>query len=209
MDVLGGRYNFKMVEDFYKTNKYVRKTRKIEIIGKLKMFEYLKKYINIKNPSFSNSFYPIDEKKIEEQEKRLGIQFPSQLKQFWKEIGCGFLRYPKKIPNDYESWGGNRIASPTNTVDMVLLGQESGSILHDIWEELEQGDLPFFEIIDACRFLVVKTNSDNPNAVYTNTGIKIEDSLEKFIWRLYHENPYFYEDIIHEETEKWKQKSQE
>ena len=172
------------------------------------MFEYLKKYVKTKGDRNSNSFYVIEDSEIEKQEKRLGIKFPNQLKQFWKEIGCGFLRYPEKVPDGYEFSGINRIASPSNTVDMVLLGQESGSILHDIWQELEQGDLPFFEIIDACRFLVVKTNSDNPNAVYTNTGIKIEDSLERFIWRLYHENPSFYNEIVAAEMEKRKQKRQ-
>ena len=44
----------------------------------------------------------------------------------------------------------------------------------------------------------MKLNSDNPNAVWTDgySPIKIEDSFEKFIWRLYYESPWFYDDFI-------------
>jgi hypothetical protein len=48
----------------------------------------------------------------------------------------------------------------------------------------------------------MKANSDNPNAVYTDTGIKIEDSLERFIWRLYYESPRYYAKVISEYLDK-------
>ena len=60
----------------------------------------------------------------------------------------------------------------------------------------EPGDLPFFEIGDSCRFLLMKLYSNNPNAIWTFGNIKIEDSFERFIWRLYYESPWFYDDII-------------
>ena len=44
--------------------------------------------------------------------------------------------------------------------------------------------------------MVLKPYSDNPNAVYTDTGILIEQSFEKFIWRLYYESPCFYDEIV-------------
>ena len=42
----------------------------------------------------------------------------------------------------------------------------------------------------------MKLNSDNPNAVWALGNIKIEDSFEKFIWRLYYEDPTYYGQII-------------
>ena len=158
------------------------------------MFEYLKKYINKKNTHPSNSFYPIEKSEVEEQEKRLGIQFPDQLKIFWDEIGCGFLKCPEKVPDGYKFGDVNRIGSPSDVVDMVLLGQDSGLILHDTWEQFKPGDLPFFEIGDAESFMVMKLNSDNPNAVWFMGYEKVEDSLEDFIHNLYYKGPSYYAD---------------
>ena len=59
-------------------------------------------------------------------------------------------------------------------------------------ELLQPGDLPFFEIADSSSFMVMKLRSDNPNAVWSDCGVKIEDSFEKFIWRLFYEDPGFY-----------------
>jgi hypothetical protein len=80
--------------------------------------------------------------------------------------------------------------------DIILNGPESGLIIDSFYEDLEPGDLPFFEMYDSSYFLVMKPHSDNPNAIWTISNIKIEDSFEKFIWRLYYESPEFYGKII-------------
>ena len=36
----------------------------------------------------------------------------------------------------------------------------------------------------------------NPNGLRSGDRARIEDSFEKFIWRLYYESPSFYDDII-------------
>ena len=41
----------------------------------------------------------------------------------------------------------------------------------------------------------MKLNSENPNAVW-DWDTKIEDSFERFIWRLYYEDPGYYGEII-------------
>ena len=81
--------------------------------------------------------------------------------------------------------------------DIMINGPESGLIIDSFYELLEPGDLPFFEIADSSSFLLMKPFSDNPNAVW-DYDLKIEDSFEKFIWRLYYESPSFYEGIIGE-----------
>jgi hypothetical protein len=157
-------------------------------------YGYLKKYIN--SPKVNNIFYPVSDEAIKKAEGLLKIEFPPQLKEFYREIGYGFLVAPENPPNKYSFYNTNRINPPGVISDILVDGQESGLISREAYEDLEPGDLPFFEIGDSCRYLIMKLNSDNPNAVWSVSGIKIEDSFEKFIWRLYYESTWFYDDII-------------
>lgn len=167
------------------------------------MFEYLKPYcmqkINLIAPF--NSFGDLYEGELEEAENLLGREFPNQLRKFYKEIGCGTLQKPDIVPKDYKFYGANEILPPLDVVNFskgILFweGQQHW-MAEPTYELLSPGDLPFFEICDSSQFLIMKLNSDNPNAVWTDCStIKIEDSFEKFIWRLYYESPGFYGDII-------------
>lgn len=162
------------------------------------MYDYLKQFIK-KNSSKSkqgNKFYPVEESEIISAEHWLGYEFPSELKQFYQEIGYGFLTHPKTFGENYSFCNVNRINPPDLIIDMLQNGAESGFIAPDVYEDLEAGDLPVFEIGDSTRFLIMKALSAKHNAVYTVSGIKIEDSFERFIYRLYHENPSYYDDII-------------
>jgi hypothetical protein len=58
------------------------------------------------------------------------------------------------------------------------------------------GDLPFFELQDGSAFLTMQPLSANPNAVYRHHDIKIEDSFERFIWRMYYEDPRYFDAIV-------------
>ena len=162
--------------------------------------------------SYDNIFFKVDPHKIEAAEKKLGFPFPSLLKQFYIEIGYGLLRAKFDIQKDYEFDGANEILPPLVAAAFYkpLAGNnrpidkyepiDSGDGNHYMaamtYEILQPGDLPFFEISDSTRFLVMRPHSENPNAVWTSSGIKIEDSFEKFIWRLYYEDPSYYDDII-------------
>ena len=161
-------------------------------------FDFLKKFIttpSAKVDTFQNSFYPLSADEIIKAEHKLGCCFPSQLKTFYKELGYGFLIAPENPPEGYDFCGVNRIIDPLSLADIVLNGPDSEQIMPATYELLEPGDLPFFEIGESSSFLLMKLNSDNPNAVW-RYNIKIEDSFEKFIWRLYYESPWFYDDII-------------
>jgi hypothetical protein len=150
-----------------------------------------------------NVFFPISEKDIEKAEHLLGFPFPSQLRQFYKTIGAGALDTPYNSSQEYEAPSlTNYILPPfvvANFTKGILTweGQHTHWMAEDVYEDLEPGDLPFFEIGDSSRFLVMKPHSENPNAVWTDgIPLKIEDSFERFIWRLYYESPWFYDDII-------------
>jgi hypothetical protein len=162
-------------------------------------FEYLKAFISPlenKKQKVRNWFYPVTENEIEDAENRLGIKFPSQLRNFYKKIGYGSLKVPHNAPPNYVSHYINRINSPRMLADIVLLGQESGNISEEALECMEQDDLPFFEVSDANSFLVMKLNKKKPNAIYSDTGSLIEENFNRFIWRLYYESPTYYENEL-------------
>lgn len=157
-------------------------------------YEYLKPFTNssihLNKPR--NAFYPIYDIEIKKAEKALDVIFPSELKQFYQEIGYGFLQFPEYYDEYYDYSFINRINPPSMIVDMVKNGHDSGLIDLDTFEMLEPGDLPVFEIGDSSSFMIMKAKSNNPNAVWYMGMEKIEDSFERFIWRLYHENPAYY-----------------
>ena len=170
------------------------------------MYDYLKKFIGV-NDLRGNYFLSTPDSDVAEAETTLRI--PEQLKYFYKEIGTGILSCKINDLDTDTSALINEILPP-----MVVAHFYQGIIEHqtepkvealeydDHWlalstlEMLQPGDLPFFEIGDSSSFMVMKLHSDNPNAVWSDCGVKIEDSFERFIYRLYYESPSFYGPII-------------
>jgi len=167
-------------------------------------FSYLKKYIPGGGNINSNCFGRVAEIEIESAEIAMGRKFPSELRDFYITIGYGMLRSPHTPPPDYQFYSNNEILPPHIAVDYMLgILQHTADgrysdyyMAESAYEDLEPGDLPFFEIGDSSSFLIMKLNSANPNAVWCAGNIKIEDSFEKFIWRLYYESPGYYGQVI-------------
>ena len=148
-----------------------------------------------------NLFGPLFRGELEAAEVTLGRSFPDQLRKFYLNIGVGSLMKPHNAPEGYDSSVKNDIFSPITAANfskgILEWDAQENWMAESTYELLEPGDLPFFEMYNSTHFLVMKLNSDNPNAVWTDgSPIKIEDSFEKFIWRLYYESPSFYGDII-------------
>jgi len=161
-------------------------------MSEISKYDYLKKYINNKEKSPANRFDILPSNYINDAEQRLGYKFPNQLKEFWQQVGGGSLC----VSNSAEASGlDNLIMGPGDIADIILdkkRSQESGLILYYVYDYLEPNDMPFFAIGDSSDFLVMKPKSENPNAVYSLAGTKIEDNFETFIYRLYHESPKYY-----------------
>lgn len=158
-------------------------------------YEYLKRYLNPRDTKVGeNAFYTVTSKQILDAEMMQGISFPESLTEFWREIGYGFFgaSIPEKgiVQIDYS----NRLIHPEDIVSILTEGVDSGLITEQGWEFLTEGDIPFFEVADFTRYFVMRPNSDYPNAVYRTNGKMIEDSLETFIWKLYHVSPTYYLD---------------
>lgn len=155
-------------------------------------------------PTTENFFYPVEEKEIEEAEKIIDTEFPSELREFYKEIGTG--RIVKSKSGVWENIISNYILPPLavahfykGIVEHHQEAEKDEALCYDDhWlaletlELLQPGDLPFFEIGDSSSFMVMKLNSDNPNAVWFQGWEVVEDSFERFIHRLYYESPSYY-----------------
>lgn len=162
-------------------------------------YQYLDDYIIEKKGKRvgMNAFNTLTEEEILEAEKFLGSSFPSELRQFYIDIGCGTLQVPFKCESNYKYYNTNEILPPLVAVRfskgiLKWEGQQNW-MSESTYELLEPGDLPFFEIGDSTDFLVMKLYSDNRNAVWDPLDGTIEDSFENFVRKLYYTSPdYFY-----------------
>lgn len=93
-----------------------------------------------------HTFYPLDVKDIEAAEQRLVAKFPAELRQFYIEIGYGFV-------NRNETTAFQRIIDPESAVDLHLRQAfyEYDPVL-DMYDERE-GFL-FFEVVEGLYFEV-------------------------------------------------------
>lgn len=151
-------------------------------------YHYLAEYIDNESQWPANWFCKFSDAEIEKEEKRLGFNFPDQLKDFWKEIGYGFLK--TGTIGDTAKHCINRIMHPTQIADIICLKENSRLILPGVF--IVEGAIPFFEISDLDDFLVMLPNSANPGAIYDQWGDYVEKDLETFIHRLYYESPTYY-----------------
>ena len=171
-------------------------------------YDYLRQFLP-PHPEYDgtqrNHFYPISEEEIIEAENKFGIEFPLQLREFYRQIGAGFLDTPHNAPKGYRASDVNYIMPPKvvayfyqGIIEHQKEPKEEALNYDDFWlalsalEDFVPGDLPFFEIGESSSFMIMKLNSDNPNAVWYMGYEKIEDSFEEFIRKLYYEGPSYY-----------------
>ena len=153
------------------------------------MFDYLKPYIGNMELT-GNRFFPVSEQDIEDAERRLGYKFPPQLRTFYDELGDGSFQHNHDFSVTDNSFS-SCILHPKEIADIKFLGRDSLLILPSV--EFAEDELPIFEVADGDTFLFMKPQSDKPNAVYSDIGGKlVEESFERFIWRLYYESPLYY-----------------
>ncbi len=170
---------------------------KTQKVNNMKKYEYLRKYCN-QNKVIGlgeNGFgLLLDPNLIEASEERLGFEFPSELKEFWREIGSGVLRASINSPEHYRCAHDNAILGPTSIANILLSNPDSPDcpVIPEFYDMLEPGDMPFFEIGDSVSFLYMRPQSEKPNAVYDSLGNEVSSSFEEFIHSLYYESPTFY-----------------
>ncbi|AXI29756.1 hypothetical protein CIB87_12305 [Priestia megaterium] len=129
-----------------------------------------------------NQFYHVCEADIEDAERTLGLKFPFELRKFLLEVGYGFLR-----GSEYNI---NRIMGPSSIRDARLKVNDF-ELYPDIelYEELEEGKLLFFEANESA-LLLIEISEEQNNAIYYD-DIKIADSLEEFLEKVMEDDGYY------------------
>ncbi|NPC90732.1 hypothetical protein HOO54_03170 [Bacillus sp. WMMC1349] len=140
------------------------------------------KYDFIKNQA-GNQFYPVSEKEIEETESILGLKLPYDLREFFIEVGYGFLR--KK-----SEYNINRIMGPASIRDARLKINDFEFYPDiEVYEELEEDKLIFFEANESA-LLLIELGEEKNNSIYYDE-IKIADSLEEFLIKIMEDDSYY------------------
>lgn len=140
------------------------------------MFEKIKS-----NPL--NQFYPLTRDKIKKSESKLGIMFPKLLRDFYLEIGYGFIG--SKVENI------NRIMDPESVLDFRLK-QNDFEFYPDIeiYDEFAEDKLVFFEANESA-LISIGIGSENRDKIYYY-DVEISKNLEEFLEKLSENDTFYY-----------------
>lgn len=130
-----------------------------------------------------NKFYSIKPDAVNKAQEDLGIILPKELKEFYEEIGYGFL-------NSEEDYF-NRIMDPYSLCEFRFRkGQFANDPELESYEEDEKDKLIFFEICEGV-YLSIGFSKENSGKIFSGDKI-IADSLKEFLIK-YQENERYYE----------------
>lgn len=123
-------------------------------------FKQYKKYVTKKEDDSHNkhNFYEVTSSVILEAENRLGIRFPKDLRNFYENIGYGFIHSNKKDSI-------NRIIDPHSVAD-VRLREDVYEYNSEIDEYVEENQLLFFEVVEGL-FLSVTLDTQKKYTMQT------------------------------------------
>ena len=129
-----------------------------------------------------NQFFPVRESEIEEVESILELKFPSDLREFFIEVGYGFLK-----KSEYNI---NRIMGPASIRDARLKVNDFEFYPDiEVYEELEEDKLIFFEANESA-LLLIELGDEKDNSIFYDE-IKIADSLEDFLKKIMVNDKYY------------------
>lgn len=132
------------------------------------------------------SFYPIKESEIQNVEKELDIIFPLELRNFYLNIGYGFLKNSE--------YNINRIMDPESVRDFRLRKNDFEFYPDiEVYNDVEDGKVIFYEVNES-TLISIELCDKEKNKIYLY-NIKISDSLEEFLDKML-ENDSYYLDIL-------------
>ena len=146
------------------------------------MFE---KFLQFTHGERPNDLSPVKEVYIIEAEARTKLTFPSELKEFYREIGSGFFCKGVKdiVPPKYLI---NCILDPITIADLVCDKDDA----RRPYGGFDHGTIPVFDMGDR-DYLIMNTTAENPNQVLWQSGRLMMDSFENFMNRLYEHADFF------------------
>lgn len=130
-----------------------------------------------------NQFYPLNVDEIKNSELKLGIDIPQLLKDFYIEVGYGFIT--SKVENV------NRIMDPVSVLDFRLR-QNDFEFYPDIeiFDEFEEDKLIFFEANEAVM-ISIGFGPDNRGKIYYY-DVEISKNLKEFFDKLLEDDTFYY-----------------
>lgn len=133
------------------------------------------------NPS--HYFYPLTKDEIKNSESKLGIIFPKLLREFYLEIGYGFI--------GSEVGNINRIMDPESVLDFRLR-QNDFEFYPDIeiYDEFEEDKMIFFEANESV-LISIGFGSDNSGKIYYYDE-EISKNLGEFLEKLLEDDTFYY-----------------
>ncbi len=130
-----------------------------------------------------SKFYKIEDDAVESVQKKLGIILPQQLKQFYEEIGYGFL--------GSEGFNFNRIMDPVSLCEFRFrVGQFEDDSELDVYEQCERDTLIFFEVCEGF-YLGMGFSKNNDGEIFYRKE-KIAESLVDFLVRFQEDEKYMF-----------------
>lgn len=140
----------------------------------------MSKFDFLKNKN--HKFIRLQENELLNAEKKLGFKLPKELRDFYLEIGYGFIK--GKNENVI-----NRLMDPDTIADITLREGifEFDPDLEGIYEEDDK--LVFFEVNEGV-YLTLDLNNPNQSPVYF-FDIQIASSLEEFVRKIDEDSEYF------------------
>lgn len=135
----------------------------------------------IKNNS-DNRFSLVTNDEIQLAEKRMNILIPFELKEFYRNIGCG-LMYSNVNAN-------NRLIDPLTCAD-IRLREDFYEFDPDLelYESFEKDKMIFFEINEGV-YALIEISNNKRNKIYFGDEV-IANSLEEFLEKI-GENPDYW-----------------
>lgn len=133
------------------------------------------------NPSCQ--FYSLTKDEIKNSESKLGIIFPKLLREFYLEIGYGFI--------GSEVGNINRIMDPESVLDFRLR-QNDFEFYPDIeiYDEFEEDKMIFFEENESV-LISIGFGSDNSGKIYYYDE-EISKNLGEFLEKLLEDDTFYY-----------------
>ncbi|WP_412095129.1 SMI1/KNR4 family protein [Bacillus haynesii] len=131
-----------------------------------------------------HEFYELKENDLIKAEDRLGFLFPKELKEFYLEIGYGFINGNNNAIN--------RFLDPATIADITLREDiyEFDPDLDGIYED--ENKLVFYEVNEGVYVTLDLNDSDKSPVFFFDK--KIADSLEEFIKKV-DQNDLYFEDM--------------
>ncbi|MBC1362569.1 SMI1/KNR4 family protein [Listeria welshimeri] len=130
-----------------------------------------------------NVFYPVSLDEIKEVEKELAVNIPEELKNFFINVGYGFIKGSK--------YNINRIMDPYSIRDFRLKQNDYEFFPDiDIYDDLID-ELVFFEANETAM-ISIKISEKTKNEIYYDE-FKIANSLEEFLEKISKDDKYYFD----------------